>query len=232
MPPPPLRTPKASRSTQNRLGKAGTIDDIGVFEAIYSLRQFTRYKPDPVPMEALDKIVEAATKAPSGGNRQPWEFIVVTDRDLIRQVGEIYRDVWLETWGETARTGEGGAHGQARYLAQHMPEVPAMIMVCVDRSQGGAPPAPGQIPAGGSEGSSIWPAVQNLFLAARALGLGTRLTTAHLRREAPVKDVLGIPAHIGTVTLIPVGYPKGNFGPTKRRPAAEVTSYNRYGNRA
>jgi len=69
-------------------------------------------------------------------------------------------------------------------------------------------------------------------LAARALGLGTRLTTAHIRGEQRVKDILGIPDHVETVMLTPLGYPRGNFGPTQRKPAAEVTSYNRYGNRA
>ena len=82
-----------------------------------------------------------------------------------------------------------------------------------------------------SQASSIWPAAQNLFLAARALGLGTRLTTAHLRGEQRVKDILGIPSHVETVMLTPLGYPRGNFGSTQRQPAAEVTSYNRYGNR-
>lgn len=205
------------------------MEEVGLFEAIYSQRQFTHYKPDPVPREALDKIVEAATRAPSGANRQPWEFVVVTDRDLVRKVGEIYRDVWLAAWGESPRPDETPAHSQARHLAQHMPEVPAMILVCVDHSRGGTPA--GQPIVRGSEGSSIWLAVQNLFLAARALGLGTRLTTAHLRREQAVKDLLGIPEHVETVTLVPVGYPRGRFGPTQRRPAAEVTSYNRYGNR-
>jgi nitroreductase len=59
------------------------MEDIGLFESIYSLPQVTRYKPDPVPREALDKIIDAATKAPNGGNKQPWEFIVITDRDVI-----------------------------------------------------------------------------------------------------------------------------------------------------
>ncbi|HTE83242.1 MAG TPA: nitroreductase family protein [Dehalococcoidia bacterium] len=200
--------------------------EVGLFEAIYSQRQFTHYKPNPVPAEALEKIVDAATKAPSGANRQPWEFIVITDRDLIGQVGRIYRDVWLAAWAETPTPGESAAHGQARYLAQHMPEVPAMILVCADHGTASG----GEI-VRGSQGSSIWLAVQNLFLAARALGLGTRLTTAHLRGEQEIKNLLGIPDHVETVTLIPVGYPEGEFGVTKRRPAAEVTSYNRYGNR-
>ena len=208
------------------------MEEVGLFEAMYSLRQFTHYRPDPVPREALMKIVEAATKAPSGANRQPWEFIIITDRDLAGKVGEIYREVWLGAWGETPAAGETPAHSQARYLAQHMPEVPAMILVCVDHSRGSTPLAAGQAITRGSEGSSIWLAVQNIFLAARALGLGTRLTTAHLRREQAVKDLLGIPDYVETVTLIPVGYPQGRFGPAQRRPAAEVTSFDRYGARS
>ena len=81
------------------------MEDIGLFEAIYSQRQFTRYRPDPVPKEAIDKILEAATKAPNGGNKQPWEFIVITDRDLITKVGQIYRDAWLSTTTKVTTNG-------------------------------------------------------------------------------------------------------------------------------
>jgi nitroreductase len=207
------------------------MDEIGVFEAIHSQRQFTRYRPDPVPREALETIVEAASRAPSGANRQPWEFIIIDDREMVRRVGEVYRDVWLEAWGAEPRAGESAAHGQARHLARTMPRVPAMILVCVDRTRSSAPAGASAEAVRGSEGSSIWLAVQNLFLAARALGLGTRLTTAHLRGEQAVKDLLGIPSHVETMTLIPVGYPEGHFGPAARRPVAEVTSYNRYGAR-
>jgi nitroreductase len=207
------------------------MDDISVFEAIESQRQFTRYRSDPIPREMLRRIVEAATRAPSGANRQPWEFIVIDDRATISRVGGIYRDVWLETWGTEAKPGETAAHGQARLLAKSMPQVPAMILACVDRSRGSLPADASPEAVRAAEGSSIWPAVQNLFLAARGLGLGTRLTTAHLRREQAVKDALGIPSHLVTVTLIPVGYPQGHFGPASRRAAAEVTSYNRYGQR-
>ena len=69
------------------------MDDIDVFEAIYSQRQFTRYKTDTVPREAIDKIIDAATKAPSGGNAQPWHFIAITERDLIEKIGGLYRDL-------------------------------------------------------------------------------------------------------------------------------------------
>ena len=207
------------------------MNEIGLFEAINSQRQFTCYKPDPVPKEAIDQMIEAATKAPNGGNKQPWEFIVLTDRGLVAKVGEIYRDAWLGALGATPPANEPPVYQAARYLAHHMPEVPAMILACVDHTRGSIPYTPGEPLVRGRYASSIWLAVQNLFLAARALGIGTRLTTAHLRREEDIKALLGIPDHVETVALIPLGYPSGTFGPTSRRPAREVTSYNRYGNR-
>ncbi len=84
-------------------------------------------------------------------------------------------------------------------------------------------------PSWGRYASSIWLAVQNLFQAARALGLGTRLTTTHIHREQEIKDILDIPDHVETVALVPLGYPRGRFGTTDRKPAAEVSSYNRWG---
>ena len=203
------------------------MEEMDIFEAMYSLRSFTRFKPDPVPKEAIDKIIDAAIRAPNGGNTQPWEFIAITDPQIIAQVGAVYKDVWLGNFGPEAPPDEPPAYKTARYLANHMPEVPAMILMCVVHPNSGQ--AESFVP--GSRASSIWPAAQNLFLAARALGLGTRLTTAHLRGEQKIKDILGIPDHVETVMLTPLGYPRGNFGPTQRRPAGEVTSYNRYGNR-
>jgi nitroreductase len=207
------------------------MDDIGLFEALYSQRQFIRYKPDPVPRLAIDKMIDAAIRAPNGGNRQPWEFIVISDRDLVRKIGQVYRDAWLGAWGATPAPDESSVYRAARALAHHMPDVPAMIVVCADHSRGAPPHKPGESIVRNRYASSIWLAVQNLFLAARAFGLGTRLTTAHLRREEEIKTLLGIPEHVETMALIPVGYPQGNFGPTARRPTQEVTSYNRYGSR-
>ncbi len=203
--------------------------EIGLFEAIYSQRSFTRFKPDPVPRGAIEHIIDAATKAPSGGNNQPWEFIAITDPEVISQVGKVYHEMEEEFLASQPDTDESPVYRAARYLGEHMHEVPAMILVCVNHG-GSSSGQPGAF-ARGSQASSIWPAVQNLFLAARALGLGTRLTTAHLRGEQRIKDILGIPDHVETVMLTPLGYPRRSFGGTKRRPSAEVTSYNHYGNR-
>ena len=205
------------------------MKEITLFEAINTQRQITRFKPDPVPKEAIEKILDAATKAPSGGNSQPWAFIVITDGDLITRVGQIYKEAWLEHRGPEPPSDESPVYSSARYLAHHMQEAPVLIMVCVDHKRGYAAFDPERPAKRGRYGDSIWPAVQNLFLAARALGLGTRLTSSHLFREKEVKDLLGVPDHVETVALIPVGYPAGSFGPSNRRPAAEVTYYNTWG---
>ena len=205
--------------------------EVGAFEAIHTLLQITRYKPDPVPQEAIEKVIEAATKAPSGGNNQEWEFIVITDRELIAGVARIYREIWLEEHGEEPQPGEPPVYKRARHLAKHMHEVPVLILVCADHERGYWGHTTTKPIVRGLYAHSIWPAAQNLFIAARALGLGTRITTNHMPREQEVKDLLGIPDYVETVVLIPLGYPEGKFLPPKRRPAAEVTSYNRYGNR-
>lgn len=204
------------------------MEQMGLFEAMFSQRQITRFKPDPVPREAIEKIIEAAIKAPSGGNTQPWHFVAITDPGLISRIGEIYKELWLGARRSQAEPGETTIYRAARYLANHMPEVPAMILICADHS---ANYTPGQPIERGRHASSIWLAVQNLFLAARALGLGTRLTTTHIRREQEIKDMLVIPDYVETVALTPIGYPRGRFGPTDRKPAAEVSSYNRWGSR-
>ena len=205
------------------------MSEAGLFDTIYNQRQITRYRRDPVSKEDIDKIIEAATKAPSGGNSQPWHFIAITDPELIAKVGGLYRDLWLGGRGHTPPPNEPPAYAAARYLANHMPEVPAMILVCADHSVGYMDRPQGEPLERGRYASSIWLAVQNLFLAAQALGLGTRITTTHIREEEKIKEWLGIPDHIETVCLTPLGYPRGRFGPTNRKPAAEVTSYNRYG---
>jgi nitroreductase len=209
------------------------VEDLGLFEVINTQRQTTHYKPDPVPIDAIETILDAATKAPNGSNLQPWEFVVITDRELIKQVGELYREAWLDLMGRTPAADESAVHKAARYLAHHMPEVPAMILVCVDhlRGRGAGTYKLGDPIVRNRLGASIWPCIQNLFLAARGLGLGTRLTAVHVYREEELKQILNIPVNIETVCLTPLGYPAQPFGPPRRRPATEFTSFNVFGNR-
>ncbi len=204
---------------------------ITLFDAIYSQRQITRYKPDPVPTGALEHMVDAAVRAPNGGNTQPWEFVVVNDPAIVRQLGELYKNTWLDAMGWEPSPDETRVYRHARYLAHHMPDVPAMIAVCADHSRGSGY-EPGQPIERGRHAASIWPAIQNLFLAARALGLGTRITTVLNRKEDAVRRILALPDYAELICLTPVGYPRGNFGPTTRRPSSAVTSINAWGNRS
>lgn len=203
-------------------------EDIGLFEAIFSQRAIRKLKPDPVSDELVHKLIEAATKAPSGGNRQPWAFVVVRDEAAKKKIGAWYLEAWNSIYGRNDP--DAGplpaslerVYGAAEYLAHHLSEVPVMIIVCLR----GAPPA-GSPRAAGAYGS-IYPAVQNLLLAARGLGLGASLTTLHKMHEQDVKELLGIPDSVESIALVPVGHPIGRYGPTTRRPVEEVTHFERW----
>ncbi|MCA9829418.1 MAG: nitroreductase family protein [Dehalococcoidia bacterium] len=194
------------------------------FEAIYTQRAIRRFKPDPVPDDLLLRVLEAATKAPSGSNQQPWRFLVVRDAAKRKAMSEALK-AHLQS-NEAMRTYfESGAQSDDRSkrlmltgaleLAYHIDAAPAVIIPCLtsgsDRLLGG---------------SSIYPAVQNLLLAARALGLGTVLTTFNMGIDGMLRELLGIPEAARPVALIPIGYPDGNFGPTRRKPVEEVVGWD------
>ena len=204
------------------------MPDISLFEALRTQRAIRRFSTDPVSDDAISIILDAATKAPSGANRQPWYFIVIRDEEIKSRIGEWYLDGWNVAYGST-QPGQGissSVYQSADSLAQRMGDSPVLILVCVDRGTTG----PGPITAG----SSIYPAVQNLLLAARGLGLGTVLTTLHRHHEEEIKQLLGIPDNVETVALIPVGYPAEgeHFGGSRRRPVEEVTFHDRWGQRS
>lgn len=196
-----------------------------LFEAIGTQRAMRRLKSDPVSDEEVWTILDAAVKAPSGGNRQPWNFIVIRDPETKRRIAEYYLDGWNRIYGPfrefaLADPATAKTYRSADHLANHLAEVPVLILATVQRNA----IAPGSPP-----GASIYPAVQNLMLAARALGLGTTLTTLHREHEAEVKKLLGIPDEVDTMALIPVGRPKGRFGPPSRMPVEQVTYWDRWG---
>lgn len=205
------------------------MEDMGFFEVVSTQLQITNYKPDAVPREAIEKILDAATKAPSGLNTQPWNFIVLTDRHIISEVSRIYLEQWLKDQGNEPKHDEHPVYRRARHLAHHMHEVPVLIIVCVDHSRAFIRYTPGDPIVRGRYANSIWPAIQNMFLAARALGLGTRLTTTHIPREPEIKALLGIPDHVEIVVITPLGYPMGKFSPPNRHPAEEFTFHNGWG---
>ena len=203
---------------------------LSLVEAIYSLRAMRRLKPDPVSEDDLRFVVDAATQAASATNAQDWAFIVVTDAEQRRRLGEIYREVGRVVIRDQAlasgrlSTATEKVYRNAMLLVEGMGSSPALIVVA----------ARGRHPADAAQAAawygSLFPAVQNLMLAARSRGLGTTLTTLHKLREADVKAVLGMPDGWETVALIPVGHPRGRFGAVLRTPSAQVTHWDRWGN--
>ena len=193
--------------------------DIGLFEAIHTQRAIRYLRPDPVSDEVIWKLIKAATKAPSGTNRQPWKFIIIRDAYTKRLIGRYYQHI-IPRLRRLAKE-QPRIYESATYLAKHLHEAPVLILVCVEN--GG--------PSTLSKGSSIYPAVQNLLLAARGLGLGSVLTTFHKQYEHEIKDLLGIPDDVETAALLPVGYldNRAQYGPTHRSPVEEVTYWEHWG---
>ena len=196
-----------------------------IFEVINSQRAMRRLKPDPVPEELIWKLLDAAIKAPSGGNRQPWNFIVIRDDETKAKIAEWYLDGWNKAYGPLKQAAKASpttarTYASADHLANHLAEVPVLIIATINNS-GVAPVS--------TSGASIYPAVQNLMLAARALGLGTTITTLHRTHEAEVKQLLGVPEGVDTMALIPLGYPVGKFGPTNRIPTEKVVYWEKWG---
>ena len=184
-----------------------------VFEAIRTTRSMRRLDPSrPVGEEDIRKILEAATKAANGQNSQPVRWIVVTEPEQKRQLGEVYRRCGSEMvsgWEDSP------LKRSAWHLVQHMGQSPVLVVACTLGEN--------RRPA------SVYPAVQNLMVAARALGLGTTLTTMHLDDEETVRQILGIPADVLTYCIIPIGYPLGRWGEAPRRPVEGVAYRNRWG---
>lgn len=199
--------------------------NVSVLEALRTTRSMRRLKPDPIPDDVLRAILDAAIRAPSGSNQQTWSFIVVTDDGLKRKLQEIYFDCARRYFAAAPRTVSDGSgeeimsrvRASARHLAEHLHEAPVLVLCCI-RGQRSF-----------SLGASIYPAVQNLMVAARAFGIGSTLTTFHLGREQDVKDLLGIPDDVHTAALIPLGYPEGRWGEAKRLPVEQVVFHDRFG---
>jgi nitroreductase len=197
---------------------------VDLFEAMRTQRALRRLKPDPVPEELIWKVLDAATGAPSGGNLQPWNFVVIRDPAPKRKLHEFYLDgmrhVTRPSGSALAGSSDARMGSSARYLAEHLGEAPVLILATVRLADVASTTPPG---------ACIYPAVQNLMLAARSLGLATTLTTLHRHREKDVVELLGIPPGIETMALIPLGWPMDRHGPTRRRPAEEIAFWDRWG---
>jgi nitroreductase len=185
-------------------------------EAVFTQRSIRRFKPDPIPMEDIRLILEAAAKAPNGGNQQVARFLVVNDPAIVREFGRLYHEAW---W---AKRRDEGFHGREdlprRYhsaagLADAMQDVPCVMFALATRD---------------GAADSVIPAVQNLMLAARALGIGSVPTTLHPTVMARFRAMFGVPEDAAFQFCVPLGYPQGNFGPNDRKPTSETTFLNRW----
>ncbi len=202
---------------------------LSLHDAIYTLRAMRRLKPDPVPEEDLRYVIDAATQAASGENTQSWAFVVVTDAEKRKRIGDVYRQL-AETGipsliEAAADESEARVYRHALRFAGRFGDVPAMIVCCLR----GPHPTGESATAQATWYGSILPSVQNLMLAARSRGLGTVLTTMHIFSEADIKRVLGIPDEFSTVAIIPIGYPEGEWRQPVRKPSGEVTHWNEWG---
>ena len=185
-------------------------------EAIFTQRSIRRFKPDPLPLADIRLMVEAAVKAPNGGNQQLARFLVLIDRASIREFAALYREAW---WAK--RHDEGFQRLEdlprrfhpAAQLADAIGDVPGIVFAFA------LSPGPAD---------SVIPAVQNLMLAGRALGIGSVPTTLHPVVMDRFYAMFDVPADVAFHFCVPVGYPQGNFGPTKRKPTAETTYLNRW----
>lgn len=203
-------------------------------DAMLTQRAIRRLKPDPVDDALVLRIIELALKAPTGSNAQNWEFIVVRDPAVKAKLGKYNRQAWNIYGGIGRRmaTRQGDPKmlkilDAVQWQAEHFEEIPVIVVACLRQVIPIWPPS-----ATASLYGSIFPSVQNLLLAARAAGLGAALITLPLWSRFLARRALGLPFSIAPCAVIPLGWPKGKYGPTTRRPVGEVVSLDRYGNRA
>lgn len=197
-------------------------EEVGLFEALYSTRALRRFKPDPVPDELLYQVIDAAIRAPAGGNMQVWHFLIVRDAEKRRRIGELYWKTW-QSYGQQYLEDPSKIDALPRQmrlvvratddLARHFGEVPVHLFVC------------GPAQAIGT----VYPAVQNVLLACRGLGLGSVITGFHRRHEAELRELLGIPRDQIAHALLPIGWPRDRIGPVSRRPVRKVASLDAWG---
>lgn len=211
---------------------------IDLYEAMSTLRAVRKLKPDPIPTEVLERVLQAACWAPTGGNQQPWRVIVVTDAEKKAGLQEIYRPEWqryaagflgrfegqpdevVAPWKRVVAAGD--------HLADHLHEAPAILMFCANPKAMAITDAQlDRVSIVG--GGSVYPAVQNAMLACVAEGLGCTLTTLHCLREDAVKELLSIPDSWATAALVPIGYPVGRgHGPITRKGPGEMAASDNF----
>ena len=206
--------------------------DVDLLTGLGTTRSIRRYRPDAIPTEDLNTILWAASRAPSGSNRQPFRFLVLTDGVNARRAKSLLGEAFRAGW-RSKRSADGfdtgSAHDpespkarQARAMQEYVDgfeSIPVVILVCLERYRDPNP----------YEGASVYPACQNLLLAARSLGYGGALTMWHLGVERELRELLGVPDHVALSACITLGRPRGTHGPVRRRPLRDLTFADRWG---
>lgn len=199
-------------------------EDVPLLEGIRTTRALRRLRPDPVPPSLIRKVCEAGTFAPSGGNRQPWVFIAVTEPERRAWIAERYRAAFHAYIAPALAAARDPSYPEARrrnvhaalHLADHLDEVPVLLFVA------------GWTRRGAPQLQALFPAIQNVLLACRAVGLGASLTTIHTTFGAQVDKWLGLPEDCPTCAMLPIGWPRGTYRRPERRAIATCLFYERY----
>ena len=231
-PPPAAPHPNEQPSEQPRDTPGDTPSDvgldgsIGLFEAVYTTRALRRFRPEPIPQDVLFQIMDAAIRAPTGQNAQDWRFLVVTDPDVKARMQEWARQGWERYQPDFAENparmdelprAQRLALKSAEHLTRHLGQAPAVVLVCGLRGRHATP------------GGSAFPAVQNLLLAARALGVGGSIFNMPLSHAPELTELLQIPKSNVVYCLVPLGYPSDTIGPVSRKPVKKVVYWERFG---
>jgi len=196
--------------------------DLGLFEALYTTRALRRYTTEPVSDEVLFQVIDAGIRAPAGSNAQIWHFLVVRDAAKRARIGELYWKTW-EMYGKRFVEDPSSIDALPRqmqlvvrstdHLARNIADAPVHLFIC----------GPAQ-----SQGT-VYPAIQNVLLACRALGLGSVVTAFHRAHDAEVRELLGIPEDQVAHGLLPIGWPSDKIGPVSRIPVHKVASLDSWG---
>jgi nitroreductase len=201
-------------------------------EAMSTQRAVRRLLPDPVDDAIVVRCIELALKAPTGSNGQNWEFVVVKDRTVKERLAARYREAW-SLYGSAGRA--AGRDDSMRKIldavqwqVDHFAELPVLVVCCLRGWRLPLVPLPPIVQS--SYYGSIYPSVQNLLLAARGMGLGASLITLPLWSSTAARAILGLPVTVQPVCIVPLGWPRGRYGPTTRKPVGQVVHLDRYGN--
>ena len=217
------------------------MTDLGLYDGIMTTRAMRRLRSDPVDLDTVEALLRAAQQGPSGGNIQPWQFVVLTDPEDRSLMGKIYKESY-ERYEKTLlamvppmkdpmeQASWDRTISASRHLSDHLGEVPVHVLVVIPDMSMTMADDDGEMDIG-TPYASVYPAVQNLMLAARSHGLGSALTTVYRIQHDRVCESFGIPDGHSVVAMVPIGYPRGRFGVARRRPVEKATHWGRWGAR-